>query len=194
LGGTFDPIHQGHLLLAEIARDRLKLDCVHFVPAGDPPHKRNIKKSAAWHRQKMVELAINGNPHFELNPVDLDRPGPHYSTDTIKLIRSHYRVSADNCFFIIGGDSLADLAGWHQPHKLIMLCRLAVIHRPGFRPDTHDLAGQLPGLETRLNWIATPAIDLAASQIRSRVAAGQSIRYQVPEAVRIYIRQHSLYL
>lgn len=193
LGGTFDPIHLGHLLMAEAASETLELERVLFVPAGDPPHKQNLPKTAAHHRRKMVELAIENNSHFELSLVDLERPGPHYSVDTVHLIRSQFNISADACFFIIGSDSLADLPIWHDPEKLVPLCRLAVAHRPGYQPDISDLEKIIPGLGTRLDWVQIPAVDFAASTIRTRLKNGQSIRYQVPDSVWQYIDQHKLY-
>lgn len=193
LGGTFDPIHFGHLLTAEFAREALYLERVLFVPAGDPPHKQGVKKTAAHHRRKMVELAIGPNPHFELSPIDLERPGPHYSVDTVPLIRAQYGVAADDCYFIIGSDSLADLPAWHNPRQLITRCKLVVAHRPGYRPNVDNLEQEIPGLAARLVWVEIPEIDFAGSTIRNRVRAGQSIRYQVPEAVRAYIQHHRLY-
>ncbi len=193
-GGTFDPIHMGHLLITEIVQEALRLDRVLFVPAGNPPHKADVKKTAAHHRRRMVELAIEDNPCFELCSIDLERPGPHYSTDTVHLIQTQYNIPTETCFFIIGSDSLTDLSTWHNPNKLIKLCRLAVVHRPGYRPDTEALEKAIPGLTARLDWVTiTPALDLASSAIRKRVAAGQSIRYQVPDQVRTYIKQHQLY-
>ena len=109
LGGTFDPIHVGHLLIAEIARETLGLDRVLFVPAAEPPHKQGLRKTAAHHRRRMVELAIAGNTFFELCLFDLERPGPHYSIDTVRGIRAQHQLSADACYFIIGSDSLGDL-------------------------------------------------------------------------------------
>lgn len=193
LGGTFDPIHLAHLIVAELAREALGLERILFVPAGDPPHKQQNQKSEAVHRRRMVELAIAGNPGLALCPVDLERPGPHYSVETIRLIREQYHLSAENCFFIVGGDSLVDLPTWHRPDLLLTLCRLAVIHRPGYRPDLDDLEKQLPGLSDRLAWVETPLLELSASTIRRRVAQGQSIRYQVSEDVRAYIKEHRLY-
>lgn len=193
LGGTFDPIHLGHLLMAEASRETLGLNRVLFVPAGEPPHKQHQPCTPAHHRRAMVELAIVGNPHFELCSVDLDRPGPHYSTDTVRLIRAGFNLAAENCFFIIGGDSLADLPTWHQPRQLLALCRLAAVHRPGFRPNVAGLSGQLPGLAGRLSWVPMPLIGITASDIRARVRAGQSIRYQVAEPVNNYITRYRLY-
>lgn len=193
LGGTFDPIHVGHLLVGETAWQKLGLQRVLFVPAGDPPHKQREVGTPAWHRRVMVELAIAGNPHFELCPVDLERVGPHYSTDTVRLIRAQYELATDDCFFIIGGDSLQDLPKWHRPEELLQLCRLAVIQRPGFRPDMAALTEQLPGVAARLVWVEMPEIGISASDIRAQLQAGQSVRYQVPAAVRQYILDHKLY-
>ncbi|MFN8458262.1 MAG: nicotinate-nucleotide adenylyltransferase [Anaerolineae bacterium] len=193
LGGTFDPIHVGHLLMAEVAWQALGLSRVLFVPAGDPPHKQEAEKMAAHHRRAMVAAAIADNPHFELSLIDLERPGPHYSVDTVRLVRAKYDVAADGCFFIIGGDSLVDLPKWYHTAELAQLCRLAVIHRPGYRPDLAWLENVIPGLSRRVNWVEMPVSGVSSSEIRARVGAGLSIRYQVAEPVRAYIEQHCLY-
>jgi nicotinate-nucleotide adenylyltransferase len=193
LGGTFDPIHLGHLLMAELAREELGLSQVLFVPAGDPPHKQDVEKTSAFHRRAMVERAIADNPHLTLSLVDLERSGPHYTTDTVRLIWAQFALSTDDCFLIIGGDSLVDLPTWHNAAELVTLCRLAVAHRPGFRPDLTHLEATIPGLSARLDWVEMPLIGVSSSDIRARVKAGQSIRYQVAEEVREYIEQHGLY-
>jgi nicotinate-nucleotide adenylyltransferase len=193
LGGTFDPIHLGHLLLAETAREALALGRVLFVPAGDPPHKQEVAKTPARHRQAMVELAIAGNSCFELSLIDLERPGPHYTTDTVRLLRHQYHLSSDECFFIIGGDSLADLPTWHNALELMSLCRLAASHRPGYQPDLGVLEKSLPGLTHRLDWVEMPALGLESSAIRERIRMGRSIRYQVADAVCEYIEAKGLY-
>lgn len=193
LGGTFDPIHLGHLLIAEVAWEGLGLSSVLFVPAGDPPHKQGVAKTPASHRVGMVERAIAANPHFALSPVDLERPGPHYTTDTVRLIRTQYHLSTEECFLIIGGDSLVDLPTWHNALELVTLCHLAVAHRPGFRPDLTELETVIPGISACLDWVEMPLIGFSSSEIRARVRAGQSIRYQVAEGVREYIEQHQLY-
>jgi nicotinate-nucleotide adenylyltransferase len=192
-GGTFDPIHMGHLLLAETARETLALSRILFAPAGDSPLKQSMAKTPAPLRQAMVELAIAGNPCFELSLVDLQRPGPHYSVDTVRLLREKLQLPADAFYFIMGGDALADLPKWHQAAELITLCRLAVSHRPGYRPDLTLLAQKLPGLQDQLDWIEMPPLGLQASTIRKRVYSGQSIRYQVLDAVREYIDTNGLY-
>ncbi|MCB0197749.1 MAG: nicotinate-nucleotide adenylyltransferase [Anaerolineae bacterium] len=193
IGGTFDPIHYGHLLIAELARDSLDLERVLFVPAGDPPHKQEAEKTAVHHRCRIVELAIEDNPAFELSRVDLDRPGPHYSTDTVALIRAQFDLSPDECYFIIGGDSLVDLLSWHQPAELIQSCRLAVAHRPEYRPDVAALAETLPALESRIDWVELLLVEYSSSMIRRRIKAGQSIRYQTHPKVIDYLYQHGLY-
>lgn len=179
--------------MAEMARETLKLERILFVPTGDPPHKQDRTITAAHHRQSMVELAIEGNPHFELCLIDLERPGPHYSVDTVRLIRERYDISADACFFIIGSDSLADLPIWHDPEKLVPLCRLAVAHRPSYQPDISHLEKIIPGLGARLDWVQIPAVDFASSTIRKRLKNGQSVRYQVSDSVWRYIYQYKLY-
>ncbi|HSG05766.1 MAG TPA: nicotinate-nucleotide adenylyltransferase [Nitrospiria bacterium] len=193
LGGTFDPVHLGHLLLAEMARESLGLQRVLFVPVGDPPHKQAQPITPGRHRRAMVELAVGNNPGFEVCLVDLERPGPHYAVDTVRLIRDRYDIPAEACYFIVGGDSLADLPGWRRPEALLRLCRLAVVHRPGHQPDLRALATQLPGIAGRLDWVKMPEIGLSGSQIRARVRARQSIRYQVSEAVQNYIQKNQLY-
>jgi len=193
LGGTFDPIHLAHLLSAEVTREALLLQPILFVPAADPPHKQDVSKTPAFHRRAMVELAISPNPHFQLSSVDLDRPGPHYAIETVRLIREKYGLAADDCFFIVGGDSLIDLPTWHHPQELVALCRLAVVHRPGFEPDLTRLERQIPGILTRLDWVEMPQMDLAASDIRARLRAGKSVRYRVLDPVWAYIQQHQLY-
>jgi nicotinate-nucleotide adenylyltransferase len=193
LGGTFDPIHLGHLLMAESAREILELRQVLFVPAGDPPHKQELPITPACHRQAMVELALAHNPYFELCRVDLDRSGPNYSTETVQLIQKRYDLPPELCYFIIGSDSLQDLPTWHRPAELIKICRLAVARRPGSVPDLTSLEATLPGLSDQLTWVEMPLVGISASDIRARVRAGQSIRYQVPDGVGEYIQKHQLY-
>jgi nicotinate-nucleotide adenylyltransferase len=193
LGGTFDPIHLGHLLLAEMARETVGLHRVLFTPVADPPHKQGRCITPAAHRQVMVGLALKGNARFELSSVDLERPGPHYSTDTVRLIRRQFGVGPDDCYFIIGSDSLQDLPDWHQPAEFITLCRLAVAHRPGYQPDISGLVTKLPALEARLVWVEMPEVGISASDIRARVEKERSIHYQVLEEVRQYIHSHRLY-
>jgi nicotinate-nucleotide adenylyltransferase len=193
LGGTFDPIHFGHLLAAEEARVTLGLERVLFAPAGDPPHKQGHAISPIAHRLAMVRLAIADNPAFAVTTVDTDRPGPHYTVDAVRLLREEWGTGADETFFLMGADSLTQLLTWHQPERLVELCHLAVMARPGYRPDLTNLTTALPGLSTRLDWVEMPVLDISASDLRRRVSQGRSIRYQVPEAVAAYVAEHGLY-
>ena len=193
LGGTFDPIHFGHLLAAEETRVTLGLDRVLFAPAGDPPHKQGYPILPIAHRLVMVRLAISDNPAFAISTIDIDRPGPHYTVDTIRLLREEWATDADETFFTMGVDSLAHLLTWHQPAQLIQLCRLAVVARPGFRADLTELEATLPGISHRLDWVEMPVLGISSSDLQRRVREGRSIRYQVPAAVAEYVAEHKLY-
>jgi len=192
LGGTFDPVHIAHLAVAEEARTQLGLDKVIFVPAGLPPHKMDVHVSPAEHRLAMVELAIAGNPHFEVSRVDIDRFGPCYTVDTIALLGEEWGPDVE-IDFIMGSDSLADLLTWHQPDRLIRLCRIVAVGRPGYRVDMDELERCLPGVSQRVLFINSPQLDVSSTDIQRRVRMGESIKYQVPEAVERYIYEHGLY-
>jgi len=192
LGGTFDPVHYGHLILAEEARHALSLDQVLFVPAGEPPHKLGEPHTAPDHRFRMLELAIEDNPAFGISRVDLDRPGPHYSVDMVRLVQEEQGPNVE-LFFLMGLDSLMNILTWHEPAKLLEQCRLVVADRPGFSVDLSDLTAHLPDFEEKLNFISMPLIEIAGVDLRRRVRDGRPIRYQVPEAVRYYIEERRLY-
>jgi nicotinate-nucleotide adenylyltransferase len=192
LGGTFDPIHIGHLVSAEEVRVKLGLECVVFVPAGLPPHKLNHVMSPVEHRLAMVELAIASNPHFAVSRVDVDRFGPCYTVDTIELLRDEWGADVE-IYFIMGSDSLLDILTWHNPRRLIRLCRLAVVSRPGYQVDLDELDALLPGVASRVQMLNAPELAISSSDIQRRVREGLSIKYQVPEAVEAYIYQHKLY-
>jgi nicotinate-nucleotide adenylyltransferase len=191
-GGTFDPPHLGHLILAETAASSLNLETVLFVPAADPPHKHSsIIRAPAHHRLAMVEKAIAGNPRFGLSRVDMDRPGPHYSVEMLRLLHQQYPGS--EFLFLIGSDSLRDLPTWSRPAELIELAALGVMRRPGPSPDLDDLDVKIPGLRQRIVWIDAPLIEISGTVIAGRIAAGLSVRYLVPDAVRLYIESNGLY-
>ena len=192
LGGTFDPIHHGHLVAAQEARYQLGLDLVLLVPAGNPPHKPSRPISAAVHRLKMVELAIAGTPHFALSRVDLDRPGPCYTVDTLALLREEWG-SGPTLFFIEGADSLAEITTWYRPRRLIQLSDLAVVRRPGVDLDLDRLEAELPGLGQRLHWVQMPQLEISSSDLRARVRDGRPISYLLPESVEAYISEQGLY-
>jgi nicotinate-nucleotide adenylyltransferase len=192
-GGTFDPIHFGHLLTAEESRVSLALDLVLFAPTAMPPHKQQSPVLSVAHRLAMVQIAIADNPGFALSTVDIDRAGPHYSVDTIHLLREERHTSADETFFIMGADSLAQLVTWHEPARLMQSCRLAVVARPNYHLDMPALEAALPGLSSRLGWVAIPVLGISSSDLQRRVREGRSIRYQTPAAVVRYVAEHGLY-
>jgi nicotinate-nucleotide adenylyltransferase len=193
LGGTFDPIHHGHLVAAEEAHDQQALDRVFFVPAGAPPHKPVRPISPGHHRLRMVELAIAGKPHFAISRVDLDRSGPCYTVDTLALLRRQWGLGP-SLFFIVGADSLAEMATWYQPQRLLELCELVVVERAGSEIDLDQVEGQLPGISERLHRVRMPRLQISSSNLRARRRAGRSISYLVPPAVEAYIQEHELYL
>jgi len=192
LGGTFDPIHIGHLVIAEEVRTELGLERVVFVPARLPPHKLDHVVSLVEHRLAMIELAIASNPHFAVSKVDIDRSGPSYTVDTIELLRDEWGGGVE-IYFIMGSDSLLDILTWHNPQRLIRLCRFAVVSRPGYQVDLDQLDDLLPGVASRLQMLNAPELAISSTDIQRRVREGLSIKYQVPEAVEDYIYQHKLY-
>ena len=193
MGGTFDPIHLGHLVAAQEVLWRLSLERVIFVPAGDPPHKGGREISPAADRVRMVQLAIGSNPAFELSLVDVERGGKSYTVDTIEILRGRLGAEAQ-LYFIVGMDSLSELSTWRDPLKLLSLCRLVAVSRPPHRDvDPSTLEAELPGISSRVDLVRTPGIEIASSDLQRRVAVGQPIKYQVPEAVEDYIYSHGLY-
>lgn len=192
LGGTFDPVHIGHLFIAEEAHATLKLENVYFVPAGEPPHKMGEPVTSAEHRVAMVRLAIAANEHFALSLVDVDRPGPSYSVDMVRLFRQALGKDA-KIYFIMGLDSFLDLPNWHRPDELIRMCELVVVRRPGYRQDVAMLECRIPGLSERARFVRSPMLDISSTDIERRVRAGQPIRYLVPDVIADYIYAHNLY-
>lgn len=192
LGGTFDPIHIGHLLVAEEVAARLDLARILFVPAGQPWLKANNAISPAEHRLEMVRLAIAGKPGFELSTIEIERPGPTYTVDTIAELQA--QLGGDELFFILGWDNLNQLPQWHQPARLIKMCRLVAVPRVDFPlPDLASLEKELPGISQRVILFDAPRIDINASEIRRRAAQGLSIGELVPAPVERYIKEHGLY-
>ena len=194
MGGTFDPIHKGHVIVAEEVRTRLSLAEVLFVPAGQPWLNKTGAISAAEHRVQMVRLAIADKPYFRLTTMEVERAGPSYTIDTITELKTQLEPG-DELFFILGWDSLAQLPQWRQPRQLVKLCRLVAVPRPGCPlPDLDSLSAVIPGLSRRVILLAYPEVDISAFAIRKQVAQGLSIRHLVPEPVAEYIRKHQLYL
>lgn len=194
LGGTFDPIHVGHLIMAEGARAKLGLLQVLFVPAGQPWLKLNRTITSVGHRVEMTRRAIMGNPYFELCTLEAERSGPSYSVDTLLALGKRFGAEAD-FFFILGCDSLAELALWKEPARLIQLCRLVAVPRLGVSlPDLSSLEASIPGLTEAVIQLDMPIIGISSSQIRRLRAEGLSIRYLVPDEVREYIVEQKLYI
>jgi len=197
LGGTFDPIHYGHLALAENARQELGLAGVLFLPAGIPPHKPERVVTAAEMRLAMLELAIADNPAFRLSRLELDRSGPSYAVDTVEgLVREPPVAGADPDGFvwIMSSEALAGLPSWRRPRRLLELVRVAVAPRLGYpRPAPAWLAEHFPGLEARVLFLDGLELGHSSSRIRALVGAGRSIRYLVPPAVEAYLHDRHLY-
>jgi len=194
LGGTFDPVHKGHIAIAEKARAKLNLTQVLFIPVGQPWLKQDSAVSAAEHRVEMVRLAIAGSPYFKLSTVEVERPGPSYIVDTITELQAQLGAG-DEFYFIMGWDNLAQLPRWKEPTRLIEMCHLVAMPRPGYQmPEVSLLEAAIPGLSRRLIVLDEPRVDISASEIRQRVARGLPIPRLVPETVEKYIRQHKLYV
>jgi len=192
LGGTFDPIHLGHLILAEEARVQLVLERIYLVPVGDPPHKQDRTVTPVNQRVQMTELATVESEHLWVSRIDADRPAPHYSTTMLQLLREELGERRE-LFFLMGLDSLRDLPTWHQPQWLVEHCNLAVLNRPGVQIDWPRLEQALPGVRSRVTMLDMPAIEIASSALRVRVQQGRSIQFRVPAAVHCYIEKHQLY-
>ena len=196
LGGTFDPIHLGHLIVAEDIREKLGLGEVLFVPAGRPWLKLKEEKpiSAAEHRLAMVRLAIASNSCFKVSTMEIDRPGLSYSIDTVLELKAKLGAGAE-IYFIAGPDALAELPMWKAPARLVEICQVVGIGRPGYaEANLRKLESSIPGVSRRIMLVDVPQIDISSTEIRSRVAQGLSISYLVPEAVEKYIAEHRLYL
>ncbi len=191
LGGTFDPIHIGHLIVAEEARIKLGFKEVLFVPAGQPWLKPDRNITLAVHRVEMVRRAIADNPHFKLCTLEVERTGPSYTVDTLTMLRKQLGSEA-GLFFILGRDTLAELPLWKEPEKLVQLCRLVVAPRLGAK-DLKHLETAIPGLLDKVIQLKMPVIGISSSEIRKRIAQGLPIRYLVPAEVEEYITERKIY-
>jgi nicotinate-nucleotide adenylyltransferase len=191
-GGTFDPPHIGHLILAEDAREQLGLDQILWVLTPFPPHKTMQKISPIQDRMSMVLLAIAGNTKFILSRMDIDRQPPHYAVDTVALLLE--KRPKDEIFYLMGADSLDDLPTWHEPQRFVSLCHgIGVMMRHDEAPDTSKLEFEIAGLSEKLQFLWTPVIEISGSDIRDRVATGKPFRYLVPDKIHHYILNHKLY-
>jgi nicotinate-nucleotide adenylyltransferase len=196
LGGTFDPIHDGHLALGQAACDLLKLDRVLFVPAARPPHKVNDRVTDAVIRCEMVQLAITGNPHFELSRAELDRPGLSYTIDTLRdLAATAAPGKPHELYLILSVESLLGFHEWEDPSAILDLARVAALPRPGTpTPDRAWLTRHFPGREDRFLYLDGFHLSHASRELRALAARGRSLRYLVPGAVADYIKKSGLYL
>ena len=196
IGGTFDPVHYAHLIIAEEVQAVLGLAEMVFIPAGEPPHKAGHICTSPEHRLAMLQLAIASNPHFTLSRVELDRPGPSYSVDTLRILREQWGTNRD-LYFVIGWDSLEELHNWYDPMGILaQLTHLVAVGRPGYATEqeyTKRLETRLPGITQKLLVVPVPQIEISSTDLRQRVAEQRPIKYQTPEAVEQYILEHSLY-
>jgi len=190
-GGTFDPIHHGHLAIAEEARETLGLERVLFIPAAEPPHKPGRPVAPAAHRLAMVELAIADNPAFAGSDVELVRGGASYTVDTLEALRADGLVEP---WLILSAEALAGFPTWREPERVLDLARLAIVPRAGHEVlDAAWLEARFPGCGTRAAFLPGPLLPISGSVVRRRAAVGRSVRYLVPDAVAAYITQHRLY-
>ena len=191
-GGTFDPPHVGHLILATEAQYQLQLERVLWVLTPWPPHKAGQPVTPVAERFELLGTSLAGNPDFELSRVDLDRPPPHYAFDTVELLRKAY--PATRLIYLMGGDSLADLPNWHTPKAFVQACdEIGVMQRPGRDYNLTDLEVILPGLTARVRFIQAPLLEISSSRLRRRIAEGQPCRYYFLPAVYRLIQKRGLY-
>jgi len=191
-GGTFDPPHVGHLILASEAYAQLELDCVLWVLTHYPPHKAGQPVTPLSDRLDMLQAALNQDPAFELSRIDIDRSPPHYAVDTVQLL--HERYPGARIIYLIGGDSLVDLPLWHKPREFILACdELGVMRRPGWKEDLELLERQLPGLTERVRFIDAPLLEISSSVLRRKIAEAGPFRYYVPPEVYDIIRKGTFY-
>ena len=194
-GGTFDPIHYGHLIIAEQVREAMALDVIIFIPAGTPPHKVESGVTVPEKRYEMVNSAISSNPYFKISDMEIERQGYTYTVDTLKQLRNVYGNDAE-LFFIIGADVVAEFHTWKDYENIFGLCNFVAVMRPGF--DKENIIKDIQNLEerfkARIDMVDAPLIDISSTYVRERVAQGKTIRYLVPQCVERYIEKQGLYI
>lgn len=191
MGGTFDPIHIGHLVAAEEARAVFKLDKVIFVPNRQPPHKPGVPVTPPEHRYAMVVLSIYTNPFFEVSRIEIDRPGPSYAVDTVRELRNIYPGA--ELFFITGADAIAEILSWKESDEIVKMCKFIAVTRPGY--DIERARERIRTLDgAHVEFLRVTEINVSSTEIRRRVKEGKPIKYLVPEAVESYIYKHKLYV
>ncbi len=194
-GGTFDPIHIGHLIIAEVVRQECELDRLIFMPTGIPPHKIHGKVAPACSRYEMTKIAISDNIHFEISAMEIVRKGTTYTVDTLRELRKIYK-GGSNFFFIIGGDTLLEVRGWKEPRQVLENCHLVVYNRPccNYKEVEQEAQFLRETMGASIHFVEGPLLDVSSTDIRRRVRAGKSIRYLVPPKVEEYIYDKLIYL
>jgi len=194
LGGTFDPVHLAHISMAEEARKALDLAEVIVVPAGQPITKPGDRVTPAGQRIEMLRLALTGKPYLKISYMEIERPGPSYTVDTVDALRKRYGNKAE-LYFILGWDSLAQMPGWREPGRIVAMCHLVAVPRPGWpRPGLEALDEKLPGISQKVTFLDRPNLDISATMIREKVSKGEAIDSLVPGLVAEYIKKHKLYV
>ena len=189
MGGTFNPIHHGHLAAAEFVREEFKLDKVLFVPSGKPPHKHKCEIASPEHRWTMALLATDSNECFSVSSVEIDRGGESYTSDTIVELEKIYSARS-NCYFITGADAIAEISAWHKSENLPKLAKFIAVSRPGYKLDMSKID---PRFHRGTYLIEVPALAISSTEIRERIRKGKTIKYLVPEIVEEYIYKNKLY-
>lgn len=194
MGGTFDPIHYGHLVAAEAVRDEIEADCVIFVPTGNPPHKQGLFVTEPQFRYEMTALAVEDNPHFLVSDTETKREGMSYTLDTIRTLKEHCDGDCE-IYFITGADAVGELITWHDPKELLSLCKFVAVTRPGYKNKllSRDIAFLKRELNADIRQLEVPALAISSTDIRNRVFAGNSISYLLPPSVAAYIEEKGLY-
>ncbi len=195
MGGTFDPIHVGHLVTAEEARQQFDLDYVVFVPTGNPPHKEKEIITLPEHRYLMTSLAVMSNPYFFVSSVEINSEKPSYTIDTVKHFSGNEK-EGPALFFITGADAILEIFSWKDYEKLLRLCTFIAVSRPGYSLDRfrETLDQVCPDMINKVHLLEIPALAVSSTYIRERVALGKTIKYLTPEPVEQYIKKHGLYL
>lgn len=193
MGGTFDPVHLAHLVIAEAVCEAFSLDRVLFIPAANPPHKQGREVAPAYHRLMMTQLATCGNPAFHVSKQELERKGPSYSLLTVRELRAQFGDAAE-LYFITGSDTINELHTWYHIQELLQQCHFVGTTRPGAPVNEAAIIRQFgAAAEQKIHYLAVPQLDISSTAIRQKLRAGQSIRYLVPQAVEEYIYKEGLY-
>ena len=193
LGGTFDPVHYGHLMLAEACREQLNLSEVRLIPAGNPPHKSDRKITDGHTRADMLQLAVSGYPEFVVDRREIRRKGPSFTVDTLTELAAEF--DGAKLFFIIGADSLRDLPSWREPEKITSLATIVAVNRPGWPALSAQQVTDWVGTEmaAKIEVVAMPGADFSATELRRRIRGGLGLRFMTPRAVEAFIMQHNVY-